>query len=197
MNREKNKEIQKKRIMYYFVESAKEIIRKKGMDHISIRKIADKAGYSHATLYSYFDNIDELLCYCVYDFLLDCHNHTKSQDHPEEPVEKVISIITSLVEYYMLNPHIFNLVFIYNLDINPKKEIAVKLGESTTTIAIEQSLSYLVDRQLISHDNAHTLKNIIIQLIIGKLILYVKNQDQINKEKFMASLKKELTFLFQ
>lgn len=65
------KEIQRLRTMKYFIEAADSIIEKEGLDKVTIRKVADIAGYNSATIYNYFDNLDHLLFYCSMKYLKD------------------------------------------------------------------------------------------------------------------------------
>ena len=55
------KTIQKRRMMGYFIEAASQIIEEEGIDGVTIRKVADIAGYNSATMYSYFENLDHLI----------------------------------------------------------------------------------------------------------------------------------------
>ena len=54
-------EIKKKRVIRFFIDAAKQIIEKEGIDKITIYSVSDLAGYSSASLYNYFQNIDELI----------------------------------------------------------------------------------------------------------------------------------------
>jgi len=47
--------IKKRRVMTYFIEAANEIIKEEGINGITIRKVADKAGFNSATIYNYFE----------------------------------------------------------------------------------------------------------------------------------------------
>ena len=60
------KYIQKVRMVKYFVDATIEIIEKEGYEAVTIRKVADIAGYNSATLYNYFDNLEHLLFFCIY-----------------------------------------------------------------------------------------------------------------------------------
>ena len=60
--------------MDVFITSAKELIDEYGLDNITIRKIADVSGYNSATMYNYFQNLDELLIYASIDYLKRIHN---------------------------------------------------------------------------------------------------------------------------
>lgn len=53
--------MKQERIMRYFVEAAHNVIREEGVQGVTIRKVADLAGYTSATLYNYFDDIFHLI----------------------------------------------------------------------------------------------------------------------------------------
>ena len=55
------KQIQEQRIKSYFIQATKEILKGEGLKCISVRNIADKAGYSYATLYNYFKDVQDLI----------------------------------------------------------------------------------------------------------------------------------------
>ena len=52
--------VKRKRIMTYFIEATEKLIRSEGLDGLSIRKIAGEAGYNSATIYNYFNDLEEL-----------------------------------------------------------------------------------------------------------------------------------------
>ena len=53
-----NKELQRKRMITYFVEATCKIIDTDGVEAVTVRKVANLAGYNSATLYNYFDNLN-------------------------------------------------------------------------------------------------------------------------------------------
>jgi len=63
------KEIQKKRMMSYFIEAANQIIETEGVNAITIRRVSDIAGYNSATLYNYFENLDHLIFFASMKYL--------------------------------------------------------------------------------------------------------------------------------
>ena len=64
----RNRQIQEERIKTYFLDSAKNLLRAEGLKGVSVRNVAYRAGYSYATLYNYFKDINDLLFRCVEDF---------------------------------------------------------------------------------------------------------------------------------
>ena len=63
--------IRQKRNMVYFVEAAEKILKEEGIPGVSIRRIAAEAGYNSATLYNYFQDLDELILFGSVCFLRD------------------------------------------------------------------------------------------------------------------------------
>ena len=61
----RNRQIQEERIKTYFLDSAKNLLRAEGLKGVSVRNVAYRAGYSYATLYNYFKDIEkDHLCPC-------------------------------------------------------------------------------------------------------------------------------------
>lgn len=58
-----NREKHHRRVLRYFIEAAQSIIQKDGMEAVTIRKVAEIAGFNSATLYNYFQDLDQLLVY--------------------------------------------------------------------------------------------------------------------------------------
>ncbi len=56
----KEKDEQKRQNAIRFINAAQEMIETDGIENISIRKIAEKAGFHNSTIYLYFKDLDEL-----------------------------------------------------------------------------------------------------------------------------------------
>ena len=56
----KNKELQEQRMKGYFLQATKDMLKSEGLKSVNVRAIADRAGYSYATLYNYFKDINDL-----------------------------------------------------------------------------------------------------------------------------------------
>lgn len=65
------REFQRKRTMTFFIDAAREIIEDEGIKGITIRKVADKAGFNSATLYNYFENLDHLVFLAAMRYIKD------------------------------------------------------------------------------------------------------------------------------
>ena len=58
-------EIKKKRVIRFFIDAAKQIIEKEGIEKVTIYSVSDLAGYSSASLYNYFRSWICLLKYSL------------------------------------------------------------------------------------------------------------------------------------
>lgn len=83
-----NKELKRKRIMSYFISAAIDIIQQEGINNLSIRKTADRAGYNSATLYHYFSNLEELTLFasikCLNEYASDLPVYLKKSKNMRE-----------------------------------------------------------------------------------------------------------------
>jgi len=52
----------------YFTEATREMLKGERLRSINVRAVAERAGYSYATLYNYFKDIKELVFICVKGF---------------------------------------------------------------------------------------------------------------------------------
>ena len=55
------KNLQRRRTLSYLIRATEQLIRTKGLQHVSSRMIGNIAGYSSSTIYSYFEDINELI----------------------------------------------------------------------------------------------------------------------------------------
>lgn len=106
-----NKEIQRRRMMAYFIEAASGIIEQEGVENLSLRKVAKAAGYNSATLYNYFKDIEHLSVMAsmkyLRDYTLDLANHRYSDD----PLECFLEIWDIFCDNACKYPRIFYTIF--------------------------------------------------------------------------------------
>lgn len=110
------KEIQRRRIMSYFIDAAKQIMEEEGVEFISARKVADIAGYNSATIYNYFENLDHLIFFASMQYLKeyvhDLPNYLKGTSNA---LDRFIRIWECFCYHSFHNPKIYNLIFFNKL----------------------------------------------------------------------------------
>ena len=106
------KEIQRKRMLTYFVEATNDIIEKEGLENVTIRKIADIAGYNSATLYNYFENLDHLVFFASMkyfkDYSLGISDYIRDT---KDDIETLLKIWEFFCKHSFSKPKIFYNIF--------------------------------------------------------------------------------------
>ena len=112
-----NKEIQRKRMMLYFINAADELIHQEGFEGLTLRKVADRAGYNSATLYNYFENLDHLIFYAamknIKDYALALNTYLIDS---KNAMDQFLKVWECFCDYSYDMPEIYNAIFFPNLD---------------------------------------------------------------------------------
>lgn len=111
------KEIQKNRVMSYFINAADEIIKSEGIEAVTIRRVADMAGFNSATLYNYFENLDHLLFLASMKTVQEYpRNVLKYIENAQDVIEKNILIWECFCKYSFKQAKIYYRVFFPKLN---------------------------------------------------------------------------------
>lgn len=97
-----------------FIDAAKNIILKDGVAAVTVRKIAEATGYSYATIYHYFKDLDSLLLAVKEQMVADVGAHMMSTDTMSfRDVSDVKRVNRMYVQFYLDNPHIYDFFYSY------------------------------------------------------------------------------------
>ena len=112
MQQKDRKQLYRQQTMSYFINAALEIIEEEGIDSLSIRKTAEKAGYNSATLYHYFSDFEELRIFTAMKYLdqyaKDLPAYLKQATRP---IEKYLKVWECFCLHSFSHPDIFWLLF--------------------------------------------------------------------------------------
>lgn len=104
--------IKKRRVMMYFIEATQELILNEGIENLSIKKIADTVGYNTATIYNYFEDLEELILYSSIDYLKIYLKDLKSEINSNmKAIEMYETIYKVFVHHSFEKPEIFHTLF--------------------------------------------------------------------------------------
>lgn len=106
------KQKQRARITNYFLEAAIKIIEEEGVEAVTIRKVADIAGFNSATLYNYFDDLQHLLFFASMTYLQEYIDGLPSYiKHVENSEDLYLKIWNCFIDYSFLRPNIYYTLF--------------------------------------------------------------------------------------
>jgi len=116
-----SKELQRSRVMLDFINACDEIILDEGLDTITLRKIAQKAGYNSATLYNYFENLDHLIFFSAMRFVKDYSLALEAYiKDAKNAMDRFLMVWECFNDYAFDKPEIYKAIFFPDL----KREIS-------------------------------------------------------------------------
>lgn len=189
----KNKELQEKRMRDYFIQATKEILKAEGLKGVSVRNVADKAGYSYATMYNYFKDINELIFLCVSDFQDECISFIAYQTKESvRGLEKISMIVVSYIKYFMEYPGIFELFYLEKVgDFGHNQEIINKIARSLPE-ACEAEWNYCIENKLVAKERAASVSSRLRYTVVGLLLFYLNRRTPGDYQEFLNEAKKQI-----
>jgi AcrR family transcriptional regulator len=190
------KEIQEQRIRGYFIEATKELLKGEGLKSVSVRNIADRAGYSYATLYNHFNDVKDLIFVCVEDFQNECAEFVREATAGSpRGTEKIKAIINAYIKYFVQYPGIYELFFL---------EKVSDIANIQSTI---ESIYYLLDNmcsgewkfciaeKIVTAEESEFLKTQIRNNVAGALLFYINRRYPVNHQDFLRLVQTQMNHI--
>lgn len=149
------------------IQSAIKMFEKKGVDKTTIRDIMSNTDLGLGTFYSYFKDKEDLKEQIVLKKLTDLVVETEKKCTQEDQVERFISFLDYIIDYYIDNPFEFELVASnLNWALYAKVENDKRFSETDT------ALKYILNKysQLFSKEYSDSQKLYILSLTIETVI---------------------------
>ena len=111
--------MKRQRVMDYFINATIDIVSESGIDSVTLRSVAEKAGYNSATLYNYFESIDQLIAFAIIRTLDDYFISLDKilRDDNLDSLQKYIRGWDNFVRHSLEKPDFFYLAYFEHSDI--------------------------------------------------------------------------------
>ncbi len=151
-----------------FVHAAKEIVLQEGVEGVSVRKVAQATGYSYATIYHYFTDLNELLL-AVKDQMVDdvAAHFSVGENAPYRSVDELKQSNRAYVQYYLERPNVYHFFYHYRFENVPAPDYDSKFQDGW-----DLAYSSFVERGLVRQQDVRIVAKTIIYGIQGLLALY-------------------------
>jgi len=193
--RQKNRET---RIRNFFIDAAKEQIATRGLDNLSVKAVAELAGYSPGTLYNYFDDLQDLLFHCGLSYLEECARIVeKVRQEYRTPVDRVIQSALAYSAYFLERPDVFRLLFLedlgdrVNTNLSSQREIPEIISRAGN--CVEECAS----AGIIAADDVELVLGIVDNTIHGNLFFYMNRRLPLSQRELLAKTEREIAYLFR
>ena len=168
----------------HFIKVTKQMVLKSGIDNTSVRKVAETAGYSYATIYNHFGDMEELLFQTkiamMKDFWISVEQSFPDGVHSVADIKQLNRLHLA---YYMENPNVFK--FFYQYQIKPHK-INLPILEQMD-ISWKNNFEQLAKENIIDEADVDFISKTIIYTLHGILTLYFSN-NELSSEQLCADL---------
>ncbi len=166
------KSMKKQYVKSIFINAVKSIILREGISHVTARKIGEITGYSYATMYHYFSDLNELFLetkLVMIQDMIQCGKEKFIQS--TDPLQLIKAQTRFPIDYYMDSPNIFEFFYCFKLD--ERNEMALK------SLDIEKGYwdIYLpfVEKGTIKRSDIPVIARTIMYAVYGMITLYLSN----------------------
>ena len=161
--------LKSQRVRAYFVQAAKKIILEEGVENVSVRKVADAAGYTFSTIYNYYGNQNELLQDVKADMIKDLVQHMgETRPSKVSDVEDIKKQYRLYVEYFIQNPNVFS--FFYSYRLHPVQKEPAEVPDFSSQYL--ETYRGFAERGIIRESEIPVLAKTFIYSLHGLLALY-------------------------
>lgn len=186
--------VQEQRMKSYFIQAAMEILRGEGIRDLSVRHVAEKAGYSYATLYNYFKNLDDLLTACINEFLTE--NKVLIQESVKyipNGKQHLSMIYFTYIKYFIQYPGIFDLIYLTKFKSNDAKRLILTFLDQLC----QEDWNYLQSENIYNESEVETKRETAKLLTIGSLLMYNNLHHPSDFEQFQQLVKIQFSNLLE
>lgn len=197
MAQSRNKIIQQERMIKYFLDATIKIIENEGIEKVTVRKVANLAGYNQATLYNYFENLDHLLFFTSMYYLSEYIDALPVYiKYAKSAKDLYILVWQCFIDFAFVKPEIYyNLFFsslsnkmetyiekyyaIFPLDVKKyPSSIRKMLAENNITTRSEVLMEVCVAENFVTQENGIIINNLVIHVFESILMrVYLHSLD--------------------
>jgi AcrR family transcriptional regulator len=194
----KNKELQDQRMKGYFLQATKELLKAEGLQSVNVRNIAERAGYSYATLYNYFKDINDLIFLCVHDFYEECAQHVRDHTRKQERgFKRLRASVKAYADFFVQYPGIFSLFFTEDFGSFKDKEKLTDVIELSLDKVCEEEWNYCVARGVVEPERVTLIKSQIRYAVLGLLLLYIQGRASFAYPELVSRINTQLDAVLQ
>ena len=192
------KQIQEQRMRAYFIDATKNILKGEGLRALSVRNIADQAGYSYATLYNYFKDIRDLIFECVVDFQEECETFISEETkHAESGLTKIKAITQAYIKFFIQYPSIFELFYLEKTSDVARQQPTIEVIYSFLDRLCENEWNYCVENGLCSQEKANQFASQLRYTTLGLLLLYLTRKHPQLYPDFIALISEQIDLILK
>lgn len=193
----KGKDIRRQRVMEDFIRAAREILENEGLEGVSARKVAERAGWSYATIYNYFQDINHLLWHCIPAYLADIYSYIQAATGGESSGrQQIIAAHKAYARYFLDNPKIYRFMFLTEMG-PPPAELAAKLAEPILGQGQAQVLSLCAQQGLIAEEDIALVGELIVSAVNGAMYMQATGKFPLSPDRLEQRIEDYINYILR
>lgn len=179
--REGAKNVKKEFVKSKFIDAAKSIILQDGVSGVTVRRIAEITGYSYATIYHYFQDLDALLLDTKLSMIRDMVAAGGAQTvKTEGSLERIKQQARRTAGFFIDNPNIFGFFYQYKMD----ESNAMAMRSLELEKAYYDDFMPFVGSGTIREADIPAISRAITYMVFGSVTIYLSNNGLTREEAF-------------
>lgn len=190
------------------IEAAKQIVHEEGHGAITVRKVAEKTGYSYPILYHYFKDLNDLLWKLRFEMIEDMIRELTAPLAKEgpteimaeevifEPVDELVSVFKRYANYFFENPNVFRF-FYFHPFAKPENSLEYDQLEHRFSTLWENTFAGLIQIGLLSPSDIATFAKTIIYSLQGMIMLSLSANGTLTQSDIEKELDIQIAFLLR
>lgn len=196
LTKEEKKQLKSDRVRKVFAETAREMIHEAGVESVSVRKVADRAGYSLGTVYNHFKNQDELLWETRELMILDvAKNMIPKNDAPIDSIEDIKRVFHMFVDYFVEYPNVYRFFYYHTLNKEDRPSTNV-MDDPEIRAQFGKTFDYLIKSGRFDFEEIALRSRLVVYAMFGMLTLYITNNDDLPLEEVYQQLDATIERMF-
>ncbi len=154
--------------------TAGELFLEQGYDHFSLRKVAERIGYSPTTIYLYFRDKDDLLFTVVDEgFTRFGQQLAAAAASTEDPWERLIALGRAYVAFGLQNPVYYQLMFMQRADFLTHQQEGKGQPRLATFLVLQQAVQQAIEAGVLRPGDAESYSDVLWALVHGMVSLAI------------------------
>jgi len=166
-----------------FIQAAKKIVLQEGVEGVSVRKVAQATGYSYATIYHYFTDLNALLLSVKEQMVDDVAAHFAAGGNaPFRSADDLKQINRAYVQYYLERPNVYHFFYHYRFENATAPDYDLKFQDGWLL-----AYSAFVEDGLLRQQDVIIVAKTVIYAIQGLLALHFSSNG-LTREKLFQDM---------
>ena len=165
---------EKQELRQTILTTAAELFLEQGYNHFSLRKVAERIGYSPTTIYLYFHDKDDLLFTVVDEgFKRFGQQLAAAAASTADPWERIIALGRAYVAFGLQNPEYYQLMFMQRADFLTHQPEGADQPRLATFLVLQQAVQQAIDAGVLRPGDAENYSDVLWAQVHGMVSLAI------------------------